>query len=141
MPGYAYWFILAAILVGVEMLTLSFYMLVVALGAAAGGMAALFGFDLRAQLGVAALIAVAGTVVVSRYRAQRTRVKNTVQNLDVGQLVTLEVKRPDGMMRVKYRGASWDARMASADLPTDSALYIQSIDGTTLVLGPTKPIA
>ena len=57
------WWIATAILVGTELLTGTVYLLVIALGAAAGAVAAHFGLDTNIQMAVAAAVGSAGVIL------------------------------------------------------------------------------
>jgi membrane protein implicated in regulation of membrane protease activity len=63
--------------------------------------------------------------------------------LDRGQPVVLEgwTNEPAGIARVRYRGTSWDARVADAAVrpETGSTLYIEGQEGSTLVVAAAPP--
>ena len=63
--------------------------------------------------------------------------------LDRGQPVVLDgwANENAGIARVKYRGSTWDARVAaSADRPpVGSTLYIEAQEGTMLVVAAAPP--
>jgi membrane protein implicated in regulation of membrane protease activity len=63
MSEYVIWSILAAVLIGAELMTGTFYLLVYGIAAAVAGLAAYLGAGLVAQLIVAALISTAGTLI------------------------------------------------------------------------------
>ena len=64
--------------------------------------------------------------------------------LDRGQVVVLEAwtNEPAGFARVRYRGTSWDARVAEpAARPVPGAtLYIEAQEGNTLVVASAPPV-
>jgi membrane protein implicated in regulation of membrane protease activity len=82
---------------------------------------------------VSAAVAAAGVIAVSRYRAPRaSRASNT---LDVGQTVVFErwISEGERLARVRYRNATWDARVLDAGaLESGRLLHIRSVDGSTL---------
>src|SRR5690606_13429738 len=90
MQGYVGWWILAAVLVGVELTSGTFYLLVYGLAAAAAGVAAWLGAGLLVQLLTAAAIAVLGTLALRRWKRSTARPESTVHDLDIGQSVQLE---------------------------------------------------
>ena len=62
------WWVATGILVIMELLTGTFYLLVISVGTAAGGFAHLGGLAVEWQLLIAALIALAGVAMVRRFR-------------------------------------------------------------------------
>ncbi|MBN8763007.1 MAG: hypothetical protein BGP20_12705 [Thiobacillus sp. 63-78] len=134
MPMYAIWWILAAVLVGVELVSGTFYLLVYGTAAAAAGLVAWLGAGMVAQLLTAAVIGVAGTLVLRRWKRGTDRPEFNVQEMDIGQTVQLESWQGD-RGQVKYRGALWDAEAESAGVDSMRPLVIRAIRGNTLVLG------
>lgn len=138
MSIYVYWFLLALLLVGVEMATGTFYLLVVSVAMAMGGAAALLGLDLPAQLALAALAGVLGIVMLRRWRGGKAA-DVASQSFDTGQSVRVLNWHEDGTARVYYRGAEWDAEPESPDYDRDGKFYIKEIRGSVLVLSNRKP--
>jgi membrane protein implicated in regulation of membrane protease activity len=138
MAAYAYWFILALILLGLEMMTGTFYILVLSIAAGLGGSAAWAGADLVWQLVLAGVAAVVGTLTLRRSKITRKPDPNH-DSLDIGQPVRVIKWNEDGTVRVHYRGAEWDAEPDSAILSRDVTLYIKSIQGSKLILTQVKP--
>ncbi|ODV13679.1 MAG: hypothetical protein ABT22_03085 [Thiobacillus sp. SCN 64-317] len=134
MPMYAIWWILAAVLVGVELVSGTFYLLVYGTAAAAAGLVAWLGAGMVAQLLTAAVIGAAGTLVLRRWKRGTDRPEFNVQEMDIGQTVQLESWQGD-RGQVKYRGALWDAEAESAGVDSMRPLVIRAIRGNTLVLG------
>lgn len=130
------WWIAAAILVGVEMMTGTFYLLIVALACVAGGVAAFAGLDIGWQWGVAAVVEVVGTLAVNRWKRSHMSKPRLSNNLDVGQRVSVLEWREDGTARVAYRGTHWDAVLDSASTPRREQMVIVDMRGAQLVLGP-----
>ncbi|MBI3479384.1 MAG: NfeD family protein [Nitrosomonadales bacterium] len=138
MADYSWWFVAALLLAGAEMATGTFYMLVVALAMALGGIAALAGFDMVWQYALSGIAAVIGTVVLYRIRAARPDAAQEDNSLDTGQPVKLIRWNDDGTARVHYRGAEWDAELESSDTPRESTLYIKAMLGNKLILTSHK---
>lgn len=137
MEIYIYWFLLAIVLVGLEMATGTFYLLMVAIAMAAGGLAALLGAGVTWQLTLSALMVIAGTIILRRWKG--TQVKEMASaSLDIGQAVKVIKWNDNGSARVFYRGAEWDAEPESADTPHDETLYIAAVRGSGLVLTHRK---
>lgn len=132
MNAYVIWWIVAFTLVGLELTTGTFYLLVYGVAAAAAGIAAWLGLGLVAQLVIAAVIGIAGTVALKKWR--RAEATNAdLQDLDIGQSVVVESWQ-GGKGQVKYRGTLWDAEAAS-DVDTGKPLYIRAMRGSVLVVG------
>jgi membrane protein implicated in regulation of membrane protease activity len=123
----------AIALVVVELLSGTFYLLVLAV--AAGGAAALayFGFAFGAQAGFATALAVIGVVFVHHFRARTGKGGRSINAIDVGQRVTLEswINEPQGLARVHYRGTLWEAKVVG-ERGADKTFYIRGVDGSTL---------
>ncbi|MBU1691101.1 MAG: NfeD family protein [Gammaproteobacteria bacterium] len=137
MAPYIYWFLLALILLALEMATGTFYMLVLGLALGVGGVVALLGLSLPLQLTLSAVTGIAGTVILRRMKIGRPDAALN-QGLDIGQPVQVVVWKDDGTARVHYRGAEWDAEPESADTPRDQTLYIKTMRGSILILTHLK---
>jgi membrane protein implicated in regulation of membrane protease activity len=138
MESYVYWFVLALVLVGLEMATGTFYLLVVAIAMAVGGMAALLGGGMVWQLVLGAITGVAGTIILRRWKSTLA-VEMPNASLDIGQPVRVITWNDNGSARVFYRGAEWDAEAESSATPHDSSLYIVAVRGSALILTHNKP--
>ncbi len=137
------WIIAGFLLVIVELLTGTFYLLVIGVGAFAGALAAYLGGGFLAQAVAACAVALAGTAFVRRWHATHQKDAEKSNLLDLGQPVVLEswTDPATGLARVKYRGTTWDARLAGGDRPAPGAtLYINGQHGNTLEVG-TSPAA
>lgn len=138
MEAYVYWFLLALFLLALEIASGTFYLLVVAVALAAGGLAALLGAANVWQLVLSAAVAVTGALLLRNWKSARAAgLADT--SLDVGQPVQVLAWRDNGTARVLYRGAEWDAEPGAADMPRDGALYIEAVRGAELVLTHRKP--
>ena len=131
MEQYLWWVVAGMALIIAELVTGTFYLLVIGVAALAGAAVSYMNSSFWAQAVVAAAVATIGVVLVKRYRAP----PKTSDSLDVGQSVVLDswVSEQDRLARVRYRNALWDARVADAqDVDAGSVLFIQSVDGSTL---------
>src|SRR5512141_1002870 len=94
------WWLLTGAAVAVELLTGTFYLLMLAIGLAAAALAAHLGFDLTVQLVVAAVVgggAVVGWHLVRQRRPQELPAEaNRDVNLDIGETVHVSRWNPDG---------------------------------------------
>ncbi len=138
MAPYTYWFILALILLGLEMMSGTFYMLVLSIAVGLGGVAAWAGLELVWQLTSAGAAAVIGTLILRRSKATRTADANT-DSLDIGQTVRVISWNEDGTARVHYRGAEWDAQPENTVTSRDAVFYIKAVQGSKLILTQQKP--
>jgi membrane protein implicated in regulation of membrane protease activity len=134
MQAYMWWWILAAVLVGVELTSGTFYLLVYGAAAAAAGVAAWLGASMMVQLLTAGVIAVLGTLALRHWRRSTDNTESTVQDMDIGKPVQVESWQ-DGHGQVKYRGAVWDAEAESTSVDSSRSLVIRAVKGNTLVLG------
>lgn len=131
MQPWFLWWILAAVLVGIELTSGTFYLLVYGIAAAAAGLAAWLGASTGVQLIVASLIAAAGTWALRRWRRGPTE---SPQAMEIGQGVKLETWA-DGRGQVQYRGALWDAEAASSNVDATRPLFIRAVNGNVLIVG------
>jgi membrane protein implicated in regulation of membrane protease activity len=134
------WWIAAAVLIGAELVTGTFYLLAVGVAVALGGVAAWLGATLEAQFAVAGVLGVALTIAAHRWRLARASPPLQAP-LDVGQAVHVESWNADGTARVAYRGSTWDAELATPDVPRVETLYIVATRGSVLVLSNHRPSA
>ncbi|MBW8371811.1 MAG: NfeD family protein [Thiobacillus sp.] len=134
MQAYVVWWILAAVLVGVELTSGTFYLLVYGLAAAVAGVAAWLGAGFFLQLLTAGGIAALGTLALRHWKRSTGHPESTVQDMDIGQTVQIESWQ-DGRGQVKYRGALWDAEAESGSVDSTRPLVIRAVRGNMLVLG------
>lgn len=137
------WWLTVGVLVAAELATGTFYLLMLALGAVAGAIAASAGFDTQSQISAAS--AVGGGAVVLWYLAAKFRPKarpadsNRDVNLDIGQRVQVSAWDEAGAARVLYRGASWAVRYAGSGAPAPGEHIIVALDGNELRVAPATP--
>jgi len=138
MEPYLVWIIAGFALVIAELLTGTFYLLVIGGGAFAGAAVAAAGGGFLLQAVGACAVALAGTWYVHHWHAGRKTAGEAPNLLDLGQPVILEswTDAATGRARVKYRGASWDARIDGGDRPAPGAiLYIRGQEGNVFLVG------
>lgn len=137
------WLVAGFALVIAELVTGTFYLLVIGAGAFIAAMIAWFGAGLVVQSLVGGVVAVFGAVLVHRWHARQPATPQGSNFLDRGQPVVLEgwANETAHIARVKYRGTTWDARMARADErpAPGTTLYIEGQDGNTLVVAAAPP--
>ena len=125
MDNYVWWFVIGFALVVAELLTGTFYLLVIAIAFGAAGMAALLGAPVVLQWATAAAVSLGGTLWLRQSRfGQRLRDRATsdrVQNMDVGQTLRVEQWAPNRTARANYRGATWDVELAPGEAAASAA--------------------
>ncbi len=148
-----YWWWLIALCLGIaEMLTGTFFMLVLAIGCLAGGLTALAMASVPAQMVVAAAASLIGWGFLRKaMRDRRCRQAPAQANrdvlLDIGQRVRVERWDEQGRGFAQYRGARWQVELerldgegdpGSAPLPPGD-YQIRRLAGNTLVVAPFHP--
>jgi len=140
------WIVLGFVLVIVELMTGTFYLLALAAGVFLAALLAYGGANVMIQAVAGSAVALGGAWFINRrYGAQRQPDAGRANFLDRGQPVVLEswVDENNGLARVKYRGTTWDARIGgAAPRPAVGAtLFIEAQDGSTLIVGTAPPTA
>ena len=138
------WWIAAGAAVAVELGTGTFYLLMIALGLAAGAVAAQVGGVEPIQFGVAAIVGGGATAVWHwRRRASRGPVVPTARdhdvNLDIGERVHVTAWAGDRTARVSYRGSTWQARLQPGVPPGAGEHVVAAVEGNWLVLARPAP--
>lgn len=138
MADWSYWLAAAGLTVILELFSGTFYLLMIAIGLAAGSAAALLGLGEAVQLLVAALVGAGATVALrrSRYGKQQERVqaeRDPNVNLDIGQTVHVPAWQ-DNAARVMYRGALWDVELAPGSTATPGQFTIREVRGSRLIV-------
>jgi membrane protein implicated in regulation of membrane protease activity len=133
------WWIAGAALIAVELVTGTFYLLVIGLAFVCGGIAAWLGAAIPLQWLIAAALGVVGTVLLQRWKRGVIARTPPQKGLDIGQMVQVQSWGPAGTARVAYRGSTWDAELASADTPHAKTMYITGMRGSVLLLSNDRP--
>lgn len=132
------WWVAAGVLVAAELASGTFYLLMLAVGAAAGAVAAHTGLGTTAQMLVAAAVGGAAVMAwhVRRGRAPKAMPasRNPDVNLDIGQSVQVDTWSADGLAQVQYRGAAWQARFIGGTPAQGGRHVIRAVEGSCLLL-------
>jgi membrane protein implicated in regulation of membrane protease activity len=141
------WWVIAGVLVAVELATGTFYLLMLALGCVAGALAAHAGLPESIQVALAAIVGglCAGGWYARRRKALAQAAANPMAaqddptlSLDLGQTVHVNTWHSDGTAQVQYRGASWLARLNTPLqpplLPDPGTYRIRAMQGNQLLL-------
>lgn len=134
------WWLMAGVTVAIELLSGTFYLLMLAIGMVAGAIAAHMGLGLTMQIVVCAVVG--ATTVLLAYVKRRARpgepsprAERSV-NLDVGETVFIDAWQPDGTAQVKYRGANWTAMHRPGVTPAVGAHRVAELVGNRLLVDP-----
>lgn len=141
-PHGVFWWIGAGVLIVAELMTGTFYLLMIALGFLAGVVAFELDAPLDLQLVAAALVALIAVIALRRSRFGRKRrmvdaSSDPGVNLDIGSTLTVAAWH-EGRARTMYRGAEWDVELAPGE-PQDAHLYqIKSVRGSCLIVAAAQ---
>lgn len=135
------WAVVGLVLVIVELLTGTFYLLVLGIAAFGAALAAWLGLQFSAQSIIAALIGAIGCYGVHLYRAKNRA--EQMAPIDAGMPASFESWLDAGarLARVRYRGASWDARVEGFEggIEPGATVYVLAADGNTLRVAKNRP--
>lgn len=135
------WAVIGFVLVIVELLTGTFYLLMLGVAAFGAALAAYLGFQFGTQSIVAALVSAVGCYGVHVYRA-RNRAQQMAP-IDAGMPASFEswVDARERLAKVRYRGASWEARVDGLEAVEPGAtVYVLEAVGNTLRVAKNKPV-
>ena len=138
MAGYWIWWIAAAVLIGIELVTGTFYLLALGVAVAIGGLVALLGGSMAWQFVISGGLGAVLTMIAHRWRVARASPAPD-RGLDVGQTVRVLRWNDDGTARVAYRGSTWDAEPENPSVPRAETLHISATRGSVLILSDRPP--
>lgn len=134
------WWLMAGAAVAVELLTGTFYLLMLAVGLAAAALAAHAGANTVVQIVTAAVVG--GGAVVAWHWIKRSRPGDPSAradrsvNLDVGELVMIDAWNLDGTANIQYRGANWTAVHRAGVTPSTGMHRVAELVGNRLLVDP-----
>lgn len=134
------WAIAGLVLVIVELLTGTFYLLMLGVAAFGAAGAAWLGYDFSVQVIVAAVVSAVGCYAVHVYRVRNKA--EQMPPIDAGMPASFEswVDAGARLARVRYRGASWEARVEGSEMVEPGAtVYVLAADGNTLKVAKNRP--
>ena len=135
------WWLVTGGLVAVELLTGTFYLLMLAIGTACAALGSHLGLGANAQWVLAA--AVGGGAVVfwhvrqSRHPQEPPAQANVNVNLDIGEAIHIAAWKEDGTADVQYRGAHWTAMHRPGVSPSPGPHRVAEVIGNRLVVEKT----
>jgi membrane protein implicated in regulation of membrane protease activity len=136
------WLLIGLMLVVVELMTGTFYLLILGIAAGIGSLIAFLDQPFWMQALIAAIAAVVGGVLVYRYHSAANASSPKDSANDIGQTVTIEswVSEPQRLARVRYRGTIWDAEVLGNDrIEPDARLYVVAMEGSRVKVSSTRP--
>lgn len=133
-----FWWLLAGGAVALELLTGTFYLLMLAVGLAAGAVAAHMGATVTTQL-LSASVVGGGAVIGWHLLRDRSRTEPPAQananvNMDIGETLQITAWNPDGTANVQYRGANWTAMHRPGVVPAPGAYRVAELVGSRLLV-------
>lgn len=134
------WAIVALVLVIAELVSGTFYLLMLGIAAFGAAAAAWLGYAFAGQSVVGAILAAAGCYGVHVYRARATTKR--MPPIDLGMPASFEswLDARSRLARVRYRGASWDAEVQGNEaLEPGATLFVLAADGNTLKVATSRP--
>lgn len=134
------WWLLAGLAVAMELVSGTFFLLMLASGLAAAGLAAHLGMPLIGQIVVAAVVGGGAVVALYWHRSRGPKSPSINANrdvqMDIGATVYVEQWNPDATASVQYRGARWTVVMADPEQTREPGLFkVEKLKGNRLVLG------
>ncbi|KIG10429.1 NfeD family protein [Caballeronia concitans] len=142
LTGGLFWWAAAGALIVAELFTGTFYLLMIALGMIAGGIAFVAGALPHVQMGAAAVIALIAVVVLRRSRFGNWKRRSDAShdaavNLDIGATIEVDQWR-DRRARTMYRGAQWDVELAPGESEGARLYRITALDGNRLIVAAKR---
>jgi membrane protein implicated in regulation of membrane protease activity len=132
------WWLLAGAAVTVELMTGTFYLLMLAVGMAAAAIAAHLGATLPVELVIASVVGGGSVLAWRAYKQKRPSAapagSNQDVNLDIGEMVHVRAWKADGTAEVKYRGAVWQVSLRPGTPAVPGAHVIEEVVGSRLVV-------
>ena len=128
------WLTIAGVLVMAELLTGTFYLLMLSLGATAAALTAYADGTLTWQIVSAAIVGGGAAVLWHLKKPLSNDAQDSNVHLDIGETVSVETWDTQGHAQVKHRGAQWTAVCAANATPEPGLHRISEMQGNRLVL-------
>lgn len=143
MDAWMWWLAVAGIIVIFELFTGTFYLLMFAIGLAAGALTSVLSHSVPLQMIIAALVGAGSTLALHKsrfgWRGRGDVARDPSMNIDIGQQVQIKIWHDQGngvyTARTKYRGALWDIQSMHCD-GTPGQYVIEEIQGSRLIVRP-----
>ncbi len=132
------WWLIAGTAIAIELVTGTFYLLMLSSGFVAAALAAHLGANTITQIVVASIIGAGSVVAWRRYKQTRPPSAhanaNRDVNLDIGGTVQVDHWEADGTASVKYRGAQWAVAVVAGETASRGAYRIVEVVGSRLIV-------
>ncbi|MEI7515434.1 MAG: NfeD family protein [Betaproteobacteria bacterium] len=132
------WWLATGVAVAAELVSGTFYLLMLALGMAGAALAASVGAPAQTQMLVAAGVGGGAVALWHQYKRRRPREPSAQANpdvhMDIGEAVTIAAWAADGTAHVHYRGADWTAVHRPGVVPAPGAHRVVELAGSRLVV-------
>jgi membrane protein implicated in regulation of membrane protease activity len=136
------WLLAGLLLVVVELMTGTFYLLILGIAAGIGSVVAFFEQPFWMQALIAAISAIIGGILVHQYHRAANASSPRDSDNDIGEPVSIEnwVSEPGRLARVRYRGTTWDAEVVGTErIEANTLLYVVARDGSRLKISCSRP--
>jgi membrane protein implicated in regulation of membrane protease activity len=133
MTAFSAWLALALVLVAAELLTGSFFFLLLGVGALGGAIAAYFGAPVAHQMAASAVCCLPALAFLA-FKLKRGRAEESSDSLDIGGIVEVtQWDSPDHAL-VQHRGAQWVAKPTHRDAKSIGPHIIVGTQGNSLII-------
>ena len=127
------------VLLILELVTGTFYLLMLALGMVAAALGAHWGVGLSTQLVLAAAVGAGAATAWHLVRLRKRPQVEDALSLDVGQVLLIDAWNAQGESHVRYRGADWLAALkAGSAVAADRRYHVTAIEGSRLIVEPAS---
>jgi membrane protein implicated in regulation of membrane protease activity len=142
MTDWMMWFVLAGILVILEMSTGTFYLLMIAIGCGVGGVTAVVGGNGPLQFLAAAIVGLIAVYGLRRSKlghpSKHDASRDPNVNLDIGQTLFIDSWAAAAgeipTARAQYRGAMWDVELQHGSVAAPGTFVIREVRGSRLMV-------
>jgi membrane protein implicated in regulation of membrane protease activity len=132
------WWLAAGGLISLELITGTFYLLMMSLGLVSAALSAHAGLEAQWQWVMGAAVGGGSVLLLRHFRKSQPPIApakaNPDANLDIGETVHVEIWNGDGQCSVKYRGARWDAAILPGEAALPGPYCIAEVVGSRLIL-------
>ena len=140
MEPYLLWILVGFTLMITELLSGTFYLLMLGGAAFGGALLGWLGLGFPAQAAVSSALAAVGCYLVHAWHKRNAG--SQMASIDAGQPASFESWTDEAarLARVRYRGAPWDARVAGGGpLAPGAIVYVTATEGSTLRVTTQRP--
>lgn len=142
MTHWMMWTIAAGMVVILELFTGTFYLLMIAIGIAAGALTAWLGMSDGVQYLTAAAVGIGATLALNRSKLGQGKAprqnSEPATSLDIGQFIEVNQwtvhEDVSATARAMYRGAQWDIDFSGAEVPRAGRYRIIGMRGSRLLV-------